>query len=416
MPRVSVFTPTHNPRFLDDCFRSLTAQSFQDWEWIVVLNGKVTAWTPPEADPRVRVERSTSRIRGVGAAKRAACELATGEILLELDHDDQLTDTAVADVVETLTSNPHAVLVFSDFAQINDDGSPNDDRFILENGWEYSPEDIRGTTYLRCHAMAATPHNVGYIWYAPNHVRAFRREAYDKVGGYDASLTILDDQDLMNRLYLLGDFVHINKCLYLQRMHRRNTQIDPTLNAAIQTGTIALYQEHIEELALAWAARAGLACLALRTPTSVGEFDFDDRFTVVTIDPGETHFDVPDGGAGVIKAVDILQRVPDRAQFLNESYRALTHAGLLLTDTPSTDGRGAFQDPSHVALYNENSFMYLSQASLRPAIPALRARLQVSHLTTYYPSPVHEEIDIPYVKGNLLAIKDGPRQGGPLMV
>jgi glycosyltransferase involved in cell wall biosynthesis len=415
MARISVFTPSHNPRFLDDCFRSLIDQSFTDWEWIVLLNGKAMTWSPPEADPRVRIERATARIRGVGAAKRAACELASGEILVELDHDDRLTQTALAEVVDAFASHPAAAMAFSDFAQINDDGSPNNDRFKLVNGWEYSAEPINGTSYLRCHAMSATPHNVGYIWYAPNHVRAFRRESYDKAGGYNATLNILDDHDLMIRLYEVGEFVHIRKCLYLQRIHRRNTQSDPTLNAEIQTGTIDLYREHIEHLALAWATRTGLACIALTTPTSVGEVELDERFTMVSINPADTHFDVGDGEVGVIKCVDVLQRIPDRANFLNESHRALAHGGMLLTDTPSTDGRGAFQDPSHVAFYNENSFMYLTQAGLRPTIPTLHARLQVSHLTTYYPSPVHEGIDIPYVKANLIAIKDGPRQGGPLM-
>jgi O-antigen biosynthesis protein len=415
MTRVSVFTPTHNPRFLDECFRSLSEQSFPDWEWIVLLNGRVTSWSPPEPDPRVRIEHAVGRIRGVGAAKRAACELASGDILVELDHDDRLTPTALADIVDALGSHPGATLAFSDFAQINDDGTPNNDRFNLDNGWQYAAQPLDGTTYLRCHAMAASPHNVAYVWYAPNHVRAFRRDAYDKVGGYDASLSVLDDHDLMIRLYELGDFVHIPKCLYLQRVHDRNTQADPTLNAEIQTGTVELYLEHIEALAIAAAARAGLACLALRTATSVGELELDEHFTTVTIDAANPRIDLADGAVGVIKAVDILQRVPDRAAFLNETYRVMAHAGLLFTETASTDGRGAFQDPSHVAFYNENSFMYLTQAALRATIPTLRARWQVSHLTTYYPSAVHEEIGIPYVKANLLAIKDGPRQGGPLM-
>jgi len=30
--RVSVFTPSHDPRYLDDAFRSLREQSFSDWE------------------------------------------------------------------------------------------------------------------------------------------------------------------------------------------------------------------------------------------------------------------------------------------------------------------------------------------------------------------------------------------------
>src|SRR6476646_6787363 len=86
--RVSVFTPSHNPRWLDDCYRSLAAQTLPDWEWIVLLNGKSGAWAPPQADPRVRVQRAG--VKGVGAAKRAACEIAAGDLLVELDHDDVL--------------------------------------------------------------------------------------------------------------------------------------------------------------------------------------------------------------------------------------------------------------------------------------------------------------------------------------
>jgi glycosyltransferase involved in cell wall biosynthesis len=412
--RVSVFTPTHHARYLDDCYASLKAQSFPDWEWIVLLNGKATAWSPPQPDPRVRVERSNARARNVGAVKQEACAHATGDILVELDHDDRLMSNALIEIVDAFTSHPSASLVYSDFAQINEDGTANYDRFDQANGWEYAEESVDAQRYLRCHAMAPSPHNVGYIWYAPNHVRSFRRSLYEQVGGYDASLPILDDHDLMIKLFKAGDFVHIPKLLYLQRIHRRNTQSIPETNANIQEQTIELYLEHIEDLALSWAGREGLQSLSLRTATTIGEIDIDERFHVGEIDPRADRLTLADNSVGVLKAVDILQRVPNRAWFLNECHRVLVHGGLLLTDTPSTDGRGAFQDPSHVAFYNENSFMYLTRAELRPTIPELTARLQVSHLRTYYPSDVHEAIDIPYVKANLIAIKDGPRQGGPL--
>src|SRR6185437_3272884 len=128
--------------------------------------------------------------------------------------------SALIEVVDALTSHPDAVLAYSDFAHINDDGSPSDSQFDLSHGWEYEWEQREGVSYLRCHAMAATPHNLGYIWYAPNHVRAFRRSAYEEVGGYDAARTILDDHDLMIRLFKYGAFVHIPKLLYLQRFHQ----------------------------------------------------------------------------------------------------------------------------------------------------------------------------------------------------
>jgi len=409
---ISVFTPSHESRFLNDAYESLARQSLPDWEWIVLLN-KGAQWRPPREDPRVRVSRAASRVRGIGALKRAACELASGDVLVELDHDDMLTRGCLAALADAF-KDTKVVCAYSDWAQINEDGSPNHDRFDLSNGWVYTAGTLEGKNFDRCHAMAATPHNVGYIWYAPNHVRAFRRSAYDKVGGYNADLLFLDDQDLMCRLYLTGEFAHVARCLYLQRVHERMSQVEVKTNATIQEQTVVYYRQYIEDMAQAWAKRQGLRCLRLRTPVWLGDEPTDD-YEDVTIDSGDISIPADDDGVAILKVYDVLNRVTNRAGLFNEAYRVLAHAGLMLTQTPSTDGRAAFQDPSAVAFYNENSFMYLTQAALHDTIPDLKARLQVSHLRTFYPSPEHEQLSVAYVQANLLAVKEGPRQGGPLL-
>ena len=233
------------------------AQTFADWEWVVVLNSGVEPWEPPQPDERVRVV--TGRFpRKVGAAKHAACELCEGDILLELDHDDIITPTCLAEVSEMFECHPDAALVYSDCAQINEDGTRNDERFNADMGWAYSEESLNGFDYLRCHAMAPYPHNIGLIWFAPNHLRAFRRGAYIEAGGYDSQLAVLDDQDLMMRLFLVGDFYHIDRCLYFQRMHPANTQREPSTNAFIQEQTVRYYDQYIERMAAAWARRHNL--------------------------------------------------------------------------------------------------------------------------------------------------------------
>jgi len=411
--RVSVFTPSHDTRYLDAAYLSLRDQSFSDWEWIVLLNRKASIWKPPEEDSRVTVSRASSRLRGVGALKRAACELATGDILVELDHDDTLSRGCLAQVVDAFR-DPKIVLAYSDFAQINNDGSPNRERFDPGHGWVYTAGTIDGREYDRCHALAATPHNIGYIWYAPNHLRAFRRSTYQEVGGYNAELEYLDDQELMSRLYLAGEFSQIKRCLYFQRVHDQSTQREERINAAIQEQTVVYYRDFIEDLTVAWAKRNGLRCLRLKTPIWLGD-EPDENFEDITLDPDDPKLPADDGTVGAIKAYDVLQRMPKRAAFFNECYRALAHAGLMFTQTPSTDGRGAFQDPSHTAFYNENSFMYFTQSALQDLVPDLNARLQISHLRTFFPTPGHVDMQISYVQANLLAVKDGPRQGGPLL-
>ncbi|MHB1807925.1 MAG: hypothetical protein ACYCU0_01345 [Solirubrobacteraceae bacterium] len=42
----------------------------------------------------------------------------------------------------------------------------------------------------------------------------------------------------------------------------------------------------------------------------------------------------------------------------------------------------------------------------------LNARFMVSGLRSHHPTPWHEQTRIPYLEANLLAVSDGPRQGG----
>jgi SAM-dependent methyltransferase len=271
-----------------------------------------------------------------------------------------------------------------------------------------------------CASFEPFPSNVGYIWYAPNHVRAFRASAYEEAGGYNPALDVLDDQDLMCLLYLVGPFVLIEECLYLQRVHARNTQANPKLNNRIQIETVLLYDHYIEKLALAWAEREGLTALDLgaahNKPDGYLGVDVNDSDDVDIVADVAQGLDLPDHSVGVIRAVDFLEHVPDKVALFNELYRLLAHGGVLLVQVPSSDGRGAFQDPTHVSFYNENSFWYFTDLNLARFVPAIECRFQVSRLVTYFPNEWHEQHLISYVMANLVAVKDGPRLAGELLI
>jgi len=412
---ISVFTVSHQPRFLDECLRSLQMQTHEDWEWVVVLNDGAR-WRPDGADPRMRIVVA-DELAGVGAAKQRACAETRGDVLVELDHDDVLTADALAEIVVAFDERPDAALVYSHAAQILEDGARDDSRFNPAHGWQYHDVTVNGNNVQYPQALEPTPHNVSYIWYAPNHVRAFRTDAYVQSGGYDPARRVLDDQDLMCRLYQVGPFHLIDRCLYLQRMHARNTQREADTNAFIQSETVALYDRHIEANALAWANRNDLAALDLGAGHGKpdGYYGVDRR--------AGTHVDLvcelpdplplEDSSVGVIRAVDFLEHVADKVALINECYRVLAPGGLLLSQTPSTDGRGAFQDPGHVAFYNEHSFWYYTDPRYQAYVPEVIARFQVSRLVTYFPTEWHEQNQIPYVCANLIALKDGaPRNGG----
>jgi O-antigen biosynthesis protein len=414
---LTVFTPSHKPVFLKECFQSLQSQLFTDWEWVVVLN-KGARWEPPTLDSRVRI-LVDDEVDGVGAAKSRACAEARGEILVELDHDDLLAPNALQSVHHAFCEQPDLGLVYSHCAQILEDGSRDDSTFDLTAGWEYKEAFVLGRSVQHAVSLQPSPHNVSYIWFAPNHLRAFSRQAYEKAGGYAVDRHVLDDQDLMCRLYQVGDFHLIDECLYLQRIHSANTQRDEKTNAFIQAETIALYDRYIEANALAWAQRRGLLTLDLGAAHGhPAGYIGVDRFPVEGVDiVAELPNPLPlaDSSVGVIRAVDFLEHVADKVALINEIYRLLAPGGMLLSQTPSTDGRGAFQDPTHVSFYNENSFWYYTEANYRNFVPEIKARFQSSRLMTNFPTEWHARHHIPYVTANLIALKEPmPRNGGLL--
>jgi hypothetical protein len=55
---------------------------------------------------------------------------------------------------------------------------------------------------------------------------------------------------------------------------------------------------------------------------------------------------------------------------MEEAYRCLKPGGTFEIMVPSTDGRGAFQDPTHKTWWNMNSFSYYCQNAYNPSIAA----------------------------------------------
>ena len=67
-----------------------------------------------------------------------------------------------------------------------------------------------------------------------------------------------------------------------------------------------------------------------------------------------------DNTVGEIRSMDFLEHIPlGRTVFvIEEIWRVLKDGGIFEHQTPSTDGRGAFQDPNHLSFWNINSWLY----------------------------------------------------------
>jgi CDP-glycerol glycerophosphotransferase len=98
VPRVSVVVPVYNvEEFLETCLDSLAAQTFEDFEAILVDDGSTDrsgeiAQRYAERDPRFRVVRQENG--GLSKARNTGADEARGEFLVFLDSDDALPPNA----------------------------------------------------------------------------------------------------------------------------------------------------------------------------------------------------------------------------------------------------------------------------------------------------------------------------------
>lgn len=126
-PTVSLVLPTFNSAAtLDRAIDSVLAQTFPDWELIVIDDGstdgtpEVLAHAARRVGPRmVRVRNAN---RGPGAARNLGIELARGRYVAFLDADDELLPERFNRQVALLAARPELGLVFADYAYIDTAG------------------------------------------------------------------------------------------------------------------------------------------------------------------------------------------------------------------------------------------------------------------------------------------------------
>ena len=95
--KFSIITPEHDPGNIPnllELFECVTNQTYKNWEWVLYLNNKINIEHIPNEiknHPQVVVFRTHDENKNIGAIKNAAFSIGTGDILVEVDHDDLIT-------------------------------------------------------------------------------------------------------------------------------------------------------------------------------------------------------------------------------------------------------------------------------------------------------------------------------------
>ena len=208
MPTFSIITPVYNPPIwaLQACIDSVLHQSFTDWEWCIADDGSPNAEVRQvlqklaKKDKRVKLEFRAQN-GGIVEASNSAINLASGEFIALLDHDDSLTLDALAVVSQTIIDNPTVDYLYSDEDKVDQDGRLFDE-FRKP---AFSPERLRGQNYC-CHFSV------------------FRRSLITRIGAFRSGFDGSQDYDLILRATEAArEVVHIPETLYHWRVVEEST-------------------------------------------------------------------------------------------------------------------------------------------------------------------------------------------------
>ncbi|HRG57165.1 MAG TPA: glycosyltransferase, partial [Lacunisphaera sp.] len=209
-PLLSVVVPAYNTpeKYLRELLDCLRQQLYPRWELCIADDA-----SPQPHVRRILEEaaRADTRIKPVfrpanghiSHATNSALEVASGEFVALLDHDDLLPHDALLHVAAALARHPTASYLYTDEDKIDDTGRRFDPQF--KGGW--SPE------------MALT-HNYTH------HLTVIRRAIVEKAGRLRPDFNGAQDIDLFLRCWELipdRDVVHVPYVCYHWRAHAEST-------------------------------------------------------------------------------------------------------------------------------------------------------------------------------------------------
>lgn len=201
-PTVSILMPAYQsePWFLSEAIESVRSQVYENWELCIADDASPSPAVQETlsryaGDPRIRTVRR-ERNGGIAAASQSAAELATGELIGLIDHDDVLAPTALYHMVCYFARHPDDAIAYSDEDKID----PHGRRIAAYFKPDWSPELLESCNYV-CHFTV------------------MRRTLFDELGGFREGFDGSQDYDLVLRsAERAGHIGHVPMVLYSWRM------------------------------------------------------------------------------------------------------------------------------------------------------------------------------------------------------
>ncbi len=228
--KFSILMPVYNvePCWLEKAVASVKEQNYKNWELCIVddasTHSEVKDYLSKICDKSIII-KFLEKNEGISNATNTAAEMADGDYILLMDHDDELAGDALYEFAKCIMEN-HPDVVYSDQDIIDTKG--NHSCPLYKPDW--SPDLLRSQMYI-------------------GHLCGFKRSLFLSAGGFRKEYDGSQDYDLLLRLTEKSTkIVHIPKVLYSWRALPSSTAENPDAKPYAQYAGLHAVQEHLNRV------------------------------------------------------------------------------------------------------------------------------------------------------------------------
>ena len=206
MPTISVILACHNAeRYLASAVRSIIAQTFRDFELILIEDGSTDRSSEicrQLAAEDSRIKLASRPNKGLTKTLNEGLSLATAPLIARMDADDLSLPSRFEKQVAYLNQHPDCVCLGSRVTLIDPYDSP-----------------ISVTDHKLDHGGIDADLLKGIGWAIVHPAAMMRTDAMRRVGGYREQFTTSQDLDLWLRLAEIGKLANLSEPLLQYRQH-----------------------------------------------------------------------------------------------------------------------------------------------------------------------------------------------------
>ena len=150
-PKVSIIIPVYNvENYLEECLDSVINQTFSDLEIICIDDGSTDNTlnilkSYENIDSRIKVISQENK--GVGSARNAGIEVATGKYIYFIDSDDYIYLDAIEEMYEQAERNSSDIVVISRMREEGKDRQKNRDGFNFDYALKINGDNYKHLTF-----------------------------------------------------------------------------------------------------------------------------------------------------------------------------------------------------------------------------------------------------------------------------